>query len=256
MMLKRADPDIALISDYIAEELSPEEMERVERRLVSDAAFFDKVWPLVQACDQLHDDPPPEATAAIKRDVRRTSREPSWWLRAASAIAAVVLFSMLPQAATVWTSREHSLQLELTEGRASTAGLWLRKQVDSRGDSTVVDVHDARVVLGRDSRITMGRLHTDGLTAWVALDGNARIDITSGTVALHTATAEIRAGKGSLRVIARPATDTTEVRAITGDACVRGLWAGAECVTVAPGQTATVDKWGRVSLDTNRRIDR
>lgn len=42
------DSDIALITDYLAESLSPEGMESVRQRLAEDEAFFDKVIPLMQ----------------------------------------------------------------------------------------------------------------------------------------------------------------------------------------------------------------
>jgi anti-sigma-K factor RskA len=42
------DPDIVLIGNYLGKELSAEEAEAVERRMVDDAAFFEKVWPVVR----------------------------------------------------------------------------------------------------------------------------------------------------------------------------------------------------------------
>ena len=46
------DPDIALINDYLAEALSCDEEAVVERRMKDDEAFFEKVWPLVNAWQQ------------------------------------------------------------------------------------------------------------------------------------------------------------------------------------------------------------
>ena len=43
------DPDIALITDYLAGALDASSTKAVERRLEEDAVFFDKVWPLVRA---------------------------------------------------------------------------------------------------------------------------------------------------------------------------------------------------------------
>jgi hypothetical protein len=41
------DPDIALITDYLADALSPDERARVDDRLAQDAEFHTKVWPLM-----------------------------------------------------------------------------------------------------------------------------------------------------------------------------------------------------------------
>jgi len=46
------DPDLALISDYLADVLSFDEQALVERRMKDDEAFFEKVWPLVRAWQQ------------------------------------------------------------------------------------------------------------------------------------------------------------------------------------------------------------
>jgi hypothetical protein len=53
----RMDPDILLITDYLANALSIEEEAAVERRMRDDEAFFDKVWPLVRAWQQTDDMP-------------------------------------------------------------------------------------------------------------------------------------------------------------------------------------------------------
>lgn len=46
------DPDLALISDYLADVLSFDEQALVERRMKDDEAFYEKVWPLVRAWQQ------------------------------------------------------------------------------------------------------------------------------------------------------------------------------------------------------------
>ena len=42
------DKDIALITDYLARALSPEDRAEVERRLIEDIPFFNKVWPIIR----------------------------------------------------------------------------------------------------------------------------------------------------------------------------------------------------------------
>jgi hypothetical protein len=51
------DPDIALITDYLANTLSFDEEALVERRMRDDEKFFEKVWPLVRAWQQTEDTP-------------------------------------------------------------------------------------------------------------------------------------------------------------------------------------------------------
>jgi len=46
--LEPVDPDFVLITDYLTDGLTPEQEAEVERRLVDDAAFFEKVWPVVR----------------------------------------------------------------------------------------------------------------------------------------------------------------------------------------------------------------
>ena len=53
------DPDLALISDYLADVLSFDEQAMVERRMKDDEAFFEKVWPLVRAWQQTGELPVP-----------------------------------------------------------------------------------------------------------------------------------------------------------------------------------------------------
>jgi ferric-dicitrate binding protein FerR (iron transport regulator) len=47
--LEPIDPDIEIISHYLAGGLSPDDEASVKDRLVKDGAFFEKVWPLIQA---------------------------------------------------------------------------------------------------------------------------------------------------------------------------------------------------------------
>jgi len=56
------DPDLALISDYLADVLSFDEQALVERRMKDDEAFFEKVWPLVRAWQQTGELPVRTAT--------------------------------------------------------------------------------------------------------------------------------------------------------------------------------------------------
>src|SRR4051812_42288857 len=49
--LDQIDPDIVLMTAYLDNRLSPAEAAAVDTRLADDEAFFDKVWPLLDAID-------------------------------------------------------------------------------------------------------------------------------------------------------------------------------------------------------------
>lgn len=49
MDLSTIDPDIVVLADYLANELTPEERAKVDARLASDGEFHEKAWPLIAA---------------------------------------------------------------------------------------------------------------------------------------------------------------------------------------------------------------
>ena len=61
------DADIVLIADYLASALSAEDEAAVERRLDDDKAFFEKVWPLLNAWQRSDDAqaPPRQVTPRV-----------------------------------------------------------------------------------------------------------------------------------------------------------------------------------------------
>src|ERR1043165_1553590 len=101
--LAEFDPDIVLITNYLAKELPPAEMEAVEQRLEEDEAFFDKVWPLVQAWElpvrlkasaweEADTEMRQETTVTPLSSARKRRSMPAWgWvtLAAAASVAAV-----------------------------------------------------------------------------------------------------------------------------------------------------------------------
>jgi hypothetical protein len=52
----RVDPDMVLITDYLANALSFEAEAAVERRMKEDEAFFEKAWPLLRAWQRTDDE--------------------------------------------------------------------------------------------------------------------------------------------------------------------------------------------------------
>ena len=78
------DPDIVLITDYLAGELSHTAEADVEHRLEDDEAFFDKVFPLVQAWRMPH---------SVRRATPKAHQRTTWigTLVAAAILAFVVI---------------------------------------------------------------------------------------------------------------------------------------------------------------------
>jgi ferric-dicitrate binding protein FerR (iron transport regulator) len=115
MTLDDFDPDIVLITNYLMREMTPEEMAAVEQRLEDDAAFFEKVWPLVEVWDTpvegLHASDWEEEEAGVAEVIPITRRRrgrlmPVWgWgglgLAAAASIAIAVVQRVGVQPATV-----------------------------------------------------------------------------------------------------------------------------------------------------------
>ena len=62
-------PEIVLISDYLANLLSPEQKAEVERRLADDLDFFGKVWPSLQLWQMTH-----HVRVARARELRKARR--------------------------------------------------------------------------------------------------------------------------------------------------------------------------------------
>ena len=81
------DPDIVLVSDYLAGALDTAEEARVERRLEDDEAFFDKVFPLIRAWRMPHS----------YRRTRRPRRAISWITAVAAAAALVFVLVEAPR---------------------------------------------------------------------------------------------------------------------------------------------------------------
>jgi ferric-dicitrate binding protein FerR (iron transport regulator) len=93
--LERIDPDIVLVTDYLAGELSAVSARALEERLVEDEPFFDKVWPLLRAWNLPRGAPGQEfrtTVAAARETPARPPRQRAWTpFRTVAAAAAVVV---------------------------------------------------------------------------------------------------------------------------------------------------------------------
>ena len=79
--LDRIDPDIVLVTDYLAGELSAERVRALEERLVEDEQFFDKVWPMLDAWNLPRDVTGQESGTTLGDAREQAARPPRQRLR-------------------------------------------------------------------------------------------------------------------------------------------------------------------------------
>ncbi|HEY4130116.1 MAG TPA: FecR family protein [Gemmatimonadaceae bacterium] len=173
------DPDIVLITDYLAGELSPPDEAQVERRLEDDQAFFDKVFPLVQAW-QL-----PHSFRQAKSRRRTTTRITTW---TGALIAAAVLAFVLIEAPRrgIRFGAKPSLTVLASGGTIATGPVETREVMLE--DST-------RVVLRPRTTLAYSRALSAGSAAIARVRGEAVFDVARTRSPL---TVETSAGLTSL----------------------------------------------------------
>lgn len=171
----RPDPDVVLITDYLAGELSSTDEATVEHRLEDDEVFFDKVFPLVQAW-------------RMPQNFRRakSKRRASTWLGALVA-AAVIVFALieLPRRG-IRFSPQRPLTV-LTSGSTIATGPIETREVMLE-DST-------RVVLRPRTTLAYSRALSAGSAAIARIRGEAVFDVARTRSPL---TVETSAGLTSL----------------------------------------------------------
>lgn len=171
------DPDIVLITDYLAGELSHTDEARVEHRLQDDAVFFDKVFPLVQAWRMPH---------SLRRAKSTSTRRVTTWTGAlvAAAVAAFVVIGAPRLGVRFGASR--GLPVVVSGASVATGPVETREVMLE--DST-------RVVLRPHSTLAYSRALTTGSAAVARVRGEAVFDVARTRAPL---TVETSAGLTSL----------------------------------------------------------
>jgi hypothetical protein len=200
--LGAVDPDLILVTDYIAGELLDEDERAFEDRLARDEGFRNLAQPMLLlgiAARSQH------AAASDARPANRVgigAKLLRYWrglgLGAIALTIPVMLWLLTPDA-----ERQQQLALEGAEQRASTGGFWRPWLADSIGRVQVA--RGVSVTAAPGARLTIERLLLPGHTPRIALDGAACVDVNEGArIEVVTAHGTIQLGAGSYSIRSEP----------------------------------------------------
>ena len=197
------DGDIALITDYMAQELSAEEKAVVDKRLDEDAEFFAKVWPVMEMW-MMPAASVPAITTAPKTVFHR--RGVGFWVAttAGSLVAAGIALIAYLGLPTVY--EKHPLSGNYSTGSAETRDIMLPDR--------------SRVHMGPGASVLWDAWLSDGRIT-VFLQGNATIDVADRrhlSVWTPGGTATLQAGEFAVGF--DPKTNIMNVKSRRGDAVV------------------------------------
>jgi ferric-dicitrate binding protein FerR (iron transport regulator) len=168
------DPDIALITDYLAGELSSSDEARVEHRLEDDEVFFDKVFPLVQAWRMPH------------RFRKPKTRHRTTWIGALAAAAVLAFVVFEAPRRGIRFGAQRALPVVVSGVSIATGPIETREVMLE--DST-------RVVLRPQTTLAYSRALNAGKAAVARVRGEAVFDVARTRTPL---TVETSAGSTSL----------------------------------------------------------
>ena len=175
------DPDLALITDYLAGALDASSAKAVERRLEEDAAFFDKVWPLVRAWRL-------EQSFRAAGSKRRVSTLRRWAPILAAAAVLVIVVQELPRFGVRFGKAPRGLPVLAPDASIATGPGETREVL--LADST-------RVVLRPHSTFSYSRAVGAGAAVVARIRGEAVFDVARASAPV---TVETRAGTTRLAV--------------------------------------------------------
>jgi len=238
--LSDVDPDIVLITDYLAGRLSEFERFGVEKRLEEDEVFFEKVWPLVHAWrmpKKLGDLAPARRNVARRHVIRL-------WPLAAAAILAITVLEAAPRLGIGFTEPAVSLPSFVANGPFNDTNppIILRSGQASR--RLVVLPDSTRITL--QPRSWVAYTHDIGRRAAVAMiGGEATVDVarTNGDVTVWTNVGSTSLSRG--RYAIRCVTGSVSEMLLTverGAAILKGIGGVTDHLVLRAGQ------FGRVVL--------
>lgn len=193
--LEPVDADIALITDYLSNELPPHTVAAVKRRLVDDAAFFEKVAPLLGLALLRNR----ARRATTIPEARRPAAAPRRWRRWVDVaeekqglrrIAALVLFCLALGGTGTVVNVEHATYAAVGFARMTTVPPRARVYETARTETRAFTLDDgSRILLRPYSRFTTTP-RTSGVRGTIAtLRGEALIDVARSTYPIFLGTA-------------------------------------------------------------------
>jgi hypothetical protein len=194
------EPEIALITDYLAHELTPERAAAVEERLATDLDFYMYVAPIIKAWRvPAHDRP--DFYTGFAEPLPMPSRARRYVVRFAfAAIAVFVVFSTGMYLYVAGSGAVQDKRDDLT-GRARSGDVQLGAATTSvAGGSATVKLRHGSVVTLR------GEALFKPAAVFATLDGEAAFEITpkEGTVQVTTSAGQVWFGTGSYAVRCAP----------------------------------------------------
>jgi ferric-dicitrate binding protein FerR (iron transport regulator) len=220
--LTDVDPDIVLITAYLAGRLSDFERFGVEKRLEEDEAFFDKVWPLVRAWRA------PTKLGALVPQRRSRRHVVRLWPLAAAAVLAITVIETAPRLGIGFTEPPVSLPSIVANGpfNDSNPPIILRSgQVARR---LVVLPDSTRIML--QPRSWVAYTHDIGRRAAVAMiGGEATVDVARATgdvtVWTNVGSTSLSRGRYAIRCLAGSVTEML-LTVERGAAILKGIGGG------------------------------
>jgi hypothetical protein len=248
------DQDIALVTRYLAWELSPAEREAMEERFGSDYEFYMKVAPLIRLWRSNRPRPP----LVLDRDgeAKRRRRMNPWARLARGAVkyAAIVVVSLIglwsvgmltvPPAMETWQNYKDRQMM-----RAPSGALYFGEKVEPGPAGTIVAYlpGGSRVAVRAGSRFNYASDLTSGLIGLrrMSLDGEAAFEIApnTGVAELETWAGEVRMDGGSYAVRCAPGCSEMLITVGAGIATVRGD-STRESLALTAGERGRVRKNG------------
>ncbi len=232
------DPDVVLITDYLAGRLSEFERFGVEKRLEEDEAFFDKVWPLVRAWRI------PVKFGALAPQRRSPRHVVRLWPLAAAAVLAITVLEMAPRLGIGFSEPRISLPSIVANGPFSDADQPIILK-SGRGSPRLVVLPDStRITLQPRSWVAFTH-DTTHRSAVAMIGGEATVDVArsngSVTVWTNVGSTSLSAGRYAIRCVAGSVSEML-LTVERGAAILKGIGGMTDHVVVRAGE------FGRVVL--------
>jgi hypothetical protein len=249
--LQEADPDLITTNNFIMAQLTPEEERDFKARLINDAAFFEKVWPMVHSAAVMRDEHG-EGRAAIP--IYPPHRRRSMPLRAAAFAAACLVAVILGggSLARLHVVRAQEAVADRREGRADVGNAFFRSGYSTGAhESHVYPLNEGQITLRPNSRLTNSPFAPK--IGNRTLDGGARLSlprkVPADSVNIRTATAYVGFKRGYFDITSVPGSGRTTVVVYEGLAEVRPLAPERPFTPVTARHRAVIGRDGSVVVD-------
>jgi hypothetical protein len=250
--VREADPDLITTNNYIMDQLTPEEERDFEARLVNDPAFFEKVWPMVDAAAAMrHQSAADRVAIPIARGNRRRSMP--WRVVGYAAAAVASMLIVAGPLEVLHLSRAYETAASRREKRADVGSSFFRTGFSTGPRETRREALRAgQLTVRPNSRYTISPLQGRDVKLRT-LDGSALVSIIGtdprDAVNIRTATAFVAFERGYFEITSVPGSGVTTVVVYEGRADVRPLEPTRPLTSVTARHRAIIGRNGSVAVD-------